>query len=79
METVTMLRVRKSMPLRCQVLPQGVSCDEFLQRLSERGRLVERALHVVVAEHGAACGQALLQLGIVGQFHGFSNAVDAAS
>jgi len=49
----------------------SVAGHELLQGRGERRRLVERALDVLVAEHGAAGGQAGLGFGVLGQLHAF--------
>ena len=51
------------------------AAPEVLQRRGERGGAIERALHVLVAEHRAARGEAGLGLGVLGQLRGHGNSL----
>ena len=58
-DTVTMLRVRRSMPGRCQVLPQAWRVTSSCSGAVNGVAFGDRAVDIGVAEHGAAGGEAL--------------------
>ena len=60
MPTLSRLRVRRSRPSRFQTAPQQYSVIKLLQRRREVGRLAERAVDVLRAQHLPARLQPLL-------------------